>query len=87
MDVNMSTRLLELATCNLGITGMVLAQIPSSDLTWADSIAKMSPTALMAVFLVVLWRRYTQREDAMEALAREAITAIQRISDIMDRKQ
>lgn len=47
----------------------------------ADALAKASPSAIMATFLVILWRRYTSREDATAALTREAITTMQEVRD------
>lgn len=79
-------RVLELTVGTCGTLGMLLAQVPNTD--FAEQVAKMSPTALMAVAMYVLWNRYTRREDGATAreaevmkLTREAVSVMQEVRD------
>lgn len=79
--MSLSTRALEGLTALTGSVGLVLAQMPTGEVTFITELTKASPTALMVVFLIVLWNRYTKREDEGLALAKEAIQVMQTIKD------
>ena len=49
------------------------------------TLAELSPTAILAGILIVLWRRHTSREDSVHVLIRENTVALQRVADTMAR--
>jgi len=51
----------------------------------AKYIAEMSPTAILAVIVYMLWKRYTSREDQLAELQKENISALQRVADALER--
>lgn len=86
--LRLSTRTLEAIIVGGGaILLLTAAQSPEhhdpmmATVALADALAKASPSAIMATFLVILWRRYTAREDAHTALTRDAIQTMQEVRD------
>lgn len=74
----MSMRTVEAMTT--GAMSMYLAQAAplgaTGDSGLLESIAKLSPTALVGFFLIMLWRRHTAQEDSLALLTREAIVSM-----------
>lgn len=59
----------------------------SALLALVETLTKASPAAILATFLIVLWKRYTAREDEHTQLTREAITTMQEVRDALKQQK
>ena len=90
----MTTRELEVAI-GLGASAFgVIAQITppieaaaEPTLKIAQSLAELSPSAILGVFCYMLWKRYTTREDKLSELQDRNIAALQRVADVLERHE
>ena len=73
-----------------GMWHMVAQVAPVTvDMTsWVSALktaAELSPSAILLGVVVVLWRRYTSREDKMSDLQERNIQALQRVADALEK--
>jgi membrane protein implicated in regulation of membrane protease activity len=89
--MHVPTRILEGSAAIGGGIWAVLAQANplTVDLSpWVGfikTLAELSPTAILAGILIVLWKRHTSREDAVQEVLVENTKALQRVADVMSR--
>lgn len=80
--MSLSTRAVEIGTVASGILSVSLAQLPSGTNVIVEAV-KSGPSVLLAIFVWVLWKRYTTREDEHLKLVKETVSLLQEVKDTM----